>query len=138
MWVKDQEVTTKNGFTGTCYSAHVEDCLACALRTQCSRGLNAGPRQVYKFNGRVTQQTLPQKMKDKVDSAEGRTIYSERMRIVEPVFGNIRYAKGLDRFTLRGKIKVNIQWLLWGMVHNIEKILTAGWRSASPPAWAAG
>ena len=77
-------------------------------------------------------------MKEKIDSALGRYLYSQRMRIVEPVFGNVRYAKGLDRFTLRGRIKVNIQWLLWGMVHNIEKVLTAGWRSGGTPAWAAG
>jgi hypothetical protein len=32
----------------------------------------------------------------------------------------------LDRFTLRGRIKVNIQWVLYCMVHNIGKILTFG------------
>jgi len=42
------------------------------------------------------------------------------------VFANIRINKRLDRFTLRGKIKVNIQWLLYCLVHNIEKILNYG------------
>jgi hypothetical protein len=46
--------------------------------------------------------------------------------IVEPVFANIRINKRLDRFTLRGKIEVNIQWLLFCLVHNIEKILNYG------------
>jgi len=41
-------------------------------------------------------------------------------------FANIRIQKRLDRFTLRGKIKVNIQWLLYCMVHNIEKIVHFG------------
>jgi Transposase DDE domain len=41
---------------------------------------------------------------------------------VEPVFGNLRAQKGLDRFTLRGQKKVNIQWTLYCMMHNIEKI----------------
>ena len=45
------------------------------------------------------------------------------MAIVEPVFANIRVQKRMDRFTLRGKIKVNIQWMLYCMVHNIEKII---------------
>jgi hypothetical protein len=35
------------------------------------------------------------------------------MGLIEPVFGNIRHALGLDRFTLRGKEKVNIQWKLY-------------------------
>ncbi|MFK7855763.1 MAG: transposase [Granulosicoccus sp.] len=42
--------------------------------------------------------------------------------MVEPVFGNIRSNKGLDRFSLRGKEKVNVQWQLFCLFHNIEKI----------------
>lgn len=34
--------------------------------------------------------------------------------------------KGLDRFTLRGRAKVNIQWKLYCMVHNLEKIARRG------------
>jgi hypothetical protein len=32
----------------------------------------------------------------------------------------------LDRFTMSGKIKVNIQWLLFCLIHNIEKIMNYG------------
>ena len=62
-------------------------------------------------------------MVKKVDSEKGRKIYPQRMAIVEPVFANIRTHKRMDRFTLRSKIKVNIQWVLYCMVHNIEKIM---------------
>lgn len=65
-------------------------------------------------------------MAAKIDTDRGREIYPHRMKIVEPVFVNIRTQKRLDRFTLRGKIKVNIQWLLYCMVHNIEKIVNFG------------
>ena len=65
-------------------------------------------------------------MAAKIDSDRGREIYPHRMKIVEPVFANIRTQKRLDRFTLRGKVKVNIQWLLYCMVHNIEKIVNFG------------
>jgi hypothetical protein len=34
----------------------------------------------------------------------------------------------MDRFTLRGQIKVNIQWMLYCLVHNIEKITNFGKR----------
>jgi len=53
---------------------------------------------------------------------EGREIYSERIKIIEPVFANLRIQKGMDYLTLRGKVKVNIQWLLYCIVHNIGKI----------------
>jgi hypothetical protein len=65
-------------------------------------------------------------MKDKIDTVEGRATYSKRLGIVEPVFGNIRAQKRLDRFTLRGRIRVNIQWALYCLVHNIEKVLHFG------------
>ena len=69
---------------------------------------------------------LSKAMQEKVDSERGRRIYPQRVAIVEPVFANIRVNKRADRFTLRGKIKVNIQWLLYCMVHNMEKILNYG------------
>ena len=65
-------------------------------------------------------------MKRKIDTPEGRRIYGKRLAVVEPVFGNIRSQKRMDRFTLRGRLKVNIQWMLYCMVHNIEKILHYG------------
>ncbi len=37
---------------------------------------------------------------------------------------------GLDRFTLRGKAKVNIQWLLFGLVHNLGKVQRFKWAGA--------
>jgi hypothetical protein len=54
------------------------------------------------------------------------TLVEKRLAIVEPVFANIRSNKRLDRFTLRGKITVNIQWLMFCLVHNREKFLNYG------------
>ena len=65
-------------------------------------------------------------MIEKIDSEKGREIYSQRIAIVEPVFANVRTQKRMDRFTLRGKIKVTIQWLLYCMIHNMEKIVHYG------------
>jgi hypothetical protein len=53
-----------------------------------------------------------------------------RFRKREPVFANIRHVCELDHFTLRGLVKVNIQWKRYGMVHNILKILRFGPRFA--------
>jgi len=71
-------------------------------------------------------ENISQKMIEKIDTEKGRQIYDQRLAIIEPVFGNMREQKRMDRFTLRGKQKVNSQWLLYCMVHNIEKILNYG------------
>jgi hypothetical protein len=49
-----------------------------------------------------------------------------RRRAFDSWFASIRTHKRMNRFGLKGKIKVNIQWLLYCMVHNIEKIANYG------------
>jgi hypothetical protein len=53
-------------------------------------------------------------------------IYSQRLGTVEPPFGNIRTTKGMNQFTLRGREKVDGQWKLYALVHNIEKLAHNG------------
>ena len=65
-------------------------------------------------------------MKQRIDTDKGRRIYSHHMWVVEPVFGNITIHKRLNRFSLRGKTKVNTQWQLFYMIHNSEKIAHYG------------
>ena len=55
------------------------------------------------FHGKADHESYTDKMKKRIDSPEGRILYGRRFATVEPVFGNLRYNKGLDRFTLRGK-----------------------------------
>ncbi|MFE8073554.1 transposase, partial [Marinobacteraceae bacterium S3BR75-40.1] len=69
-------------------------------------------------------------MKHRVDSREGKAVYSHRMSVVEPVFGNITSAKRLNRFSLRGQRKVQGQWQLYCLVHNIEKLMNNGQMAA--------
>ena len=49
-------------------------------------------------------------------------VYNRRLGIAEPPFAHIKSILGLDRFTLRGKRKVNTQWLLYCIVHNLTKV----------------
>ena len=78
----------------------------------------------FRFVGRADtgKETFTEMMKRKIDSDQGRMIYSKRIGTAEPVFANLRHAIGLDRFTLRGKRKVKIQWKLFCIVHNMLKI----------------
>ena len=117
------------GYKAISFMGAKRDCGPCSLREQClKRADQKSPRQVHFFEGRSPEapETFTQKMKRKIDTWEGRLHYSRRLGIAEPVFGNICSTIGLSRFTLRGKRKVNTQWLLYTMVHNIGKIRQYG------------
>jgi hypothetical protein len=104
---------------------HIDNCAACPQRSKCICKETTKARQVVILdkgeNAAETNHTA--RMKVKFDTPEGRSIYSKRMGTVEPVFGYIAGTKKLNRVTLRGKKKVNIQSLLFCMVHNISKLL---------------
>jgi transposase len=107
------------------YMSREGDCQACPLRAKCLRQKGTKRRNLG-IPVEPVPKTRSQQMIEKIDTEEGRKQYSRRVAIVEPVFGNIRVQKRLDRFPLRGKQKVNSQWLLYSMVHNIEKIASYG------------
>jgi hypothetical protein len=107
------------------YVSDEKDCLACPVKSKCINARGSQRRFLTIPVGAV-KSNLTWKMAKKVDSEKGRKIYPQRLAIVEPVFANIRTHKRLDRFTLIGKIKVNIQWLLYCIVHNMEKIANYG------------
>lgn len=65
-------------------------------------------------------------MNQPLDSEEDRRLYGQRFATVEPVFGNTRHNKRLNRFTLRGQKKVDTQWKRFCLVHNIEKLAHRG------------
>jgi transposase len=109
------------------YHADPRDCEACAVRQGCiQKKGTAGKRKILMIPFESKNRGYSKEMAAKIDTERGRKLYPRRVAIVEPVFANIRTQKRLDRFTLRGKIKVTIQWLLYCMVHNIEKIANFG------------
>jgi IS5 family transposase len=61
-------------------------------------------------------------MKRKLQTKLGRAIYATRKTIVEPVFGQIKEARGFRRFLLRGLAKVQGEWALVCLTHNILKL----------------
>ncbi len=107
------------------YVSDEKDCRRCQLRAQCLRYKDA-KRRHFSYYADASGQNISQAMVKKIETQKGRMIYPQRIGIVEPVFANIRVNKRMDKFNLRGKIKVNIQWLLYCMVHNIEKVANYG------------
>jgi transposase len=119
-----------NGHLATKYSGTLRDCLPCEQRAKCLRTPEKTQvRQVAFFRGKAdtTEESDTDRMKKAIDSEEGRARYGRRFATVEPVFGNLRHNKQLNRFTLRGRKKVDTQWKLYCLVHNIEKLAHHGY-----------
>jgi gas vesicle protein len=107
------------------YHARLEDCAACPLRARCLSKTTTSRRYLY-IQVDTQQPNLIDEMKAKIDTEQGKQIYARRLGIVEPVFANICVHKPMNRFTLRTKLKVDVQWRLFALVHNIGKIHTFG------------
>ncbi len=74
----------------------------------------------------AAEATAKEKMQHKLRSATGKILYAARKHIVEPVFGQIKSARGIRKFLLRGLKKVSAEWQLICLTHNLLKI----WRRA--------
>jgi transposase len=134
LYLKDRNFKTANGYYGPQYMAKVTDCRACELRARCLRNPKVRARTVAKFTRREVagaDESFSRKMIRKIETEVGRYLYGMRMGIVEPVFANLCHMLGLNRFTLRGSGKVNIQWRLFAVVHNLRKIHRYGWAGAA-------
>jgi transposase len=69
--------------------------------------------------------TPVERMKRKLQTKVGKAIYATRKCVVEPVFGQIKQARGFRQFVLRGKEKVNGEWALLCLTHNILRLHAA-------------
>ena len=131
MWI-NHEGTDREGHDKIFFEGRISKCRQCKLKKQCMRKPDSANHR--KGHGRMVSFILERNrkvnytdwMKRRVDSPKGKLIYSHRMSVVEPVFGNIGTNKRLNRFSLRGKKKVQGQWQLYCIVHNIEKLKNYG------------
>jgi hypothetical protein len=93
-----------------------------------SRGGNS-PRTLFTADKRQEENPC-ERMREKTGQGKYRALHGRRMQIIEPCFADMIYNKKMNRFSRRTKIKVNIQWLLYCMVHNeaVEKVFRKGLR----------
>lgn len=70
--------------------------------------------------------TVRQRMQAKLQAADGRAAYALRMKTVEPVFGQIKGARGFQQFHLRGLPSVKAEWFLVCLAHNLLKVFRSG------------
>jgi IS5 family transposase len=109
-------------------------CSTANLEASEEKGLNAyvsTSRQQHGQRPRPSRGRPPKdldaegRMERKLRSKSGQMIYAVRNTVVEPVFRQIKGARGLDRFRLRGLEQVNGEWALMATTHNILKLFRA-------------
>jgi transposase len=131
MWLKKEGLDKSNNYK-LFFVGRLSKCRSCHLKHKCMR--NPESANSRKGAGRQVSFILESKqrpsftdwMTRRVDSKLGKFIYSHRISVAEPVFGNIGTNKGLNRFSLRGLKKVDAQWKLFCMIQNIEKLKNYG------------
>jgi IS5 family transposase len=116
---------------GYCSTANLEACEDRRLNAYISTS-----RQLHGQKPRPSRGKPPAdldargRMERKLRSKAGQAIYGLRKTIVDPVFGQIKGARGLDRFRLRGLEKVNGEWALMATTHNLLKLFRASLATA--------
>lgn len=99
------------------YLAAPEDCAACPLRARCLK-----PGEERRLL--VAQRSRPTgAMRFKLRQPDARRRYSRRKAIVEPVFGQLKEARGFSTLSLRGLARATGEYLLACLAHNLGKLL---------------
>jgi hypothetical protein len=69
-----------------------------------------------------------EKMRHRLKTAAGKSLYKLRQQTVEPVFGINKSAMGFRQFLLRGTAKVSTEWTLGCLAYNMRRLHTSIWR----------
>jgi len=111
-----------DGFEYRLYRA--ENCEHCDVKNKCRR---KSKNKETKIRNRTIsvypQDEAVERMREKLDSKDGKKIYQVRMSTVEPIHGDMQKNRGFIQFVLRGLEKVNVEYNLLAIAHNIRKII---------------
>ncbi|QNI79318.1 transposase DDE domain protein [Synechococcus sp. RS9909] len=111
---------------GYCSTANLEACEQRGLKAYISTSREQHGQRPQPSRGPAPRDLDAKgRMDRRLRSKAGQAIYALRKTIVEPVFGQIKGARGLDRFCLRGLEKVNGEWALMATTHNLLKLFRA-------------
>ncbi len=72
------------------------------------------------------------KVKHRMNTAQGRALYKLRKETVEPVFGIIKHAIGFRQFHLRGHPKVDLEWNLVCLAYNVRRLFKLSGAGSAP------
>jgi transposase len=121
-----QAIIADTGYDNTAQILEVERTTGasvyCALQPPNRKPSAPGRAPLRKSRRRQVPGQLRQRMKARLQSAEGVRLYRLRKTSIEPVFGIIKSVLGFRRFGLRGLEKVNLEWQLVGAAFNCRRI----------------
>ena len=109
---------TDNGYERTVQVYRSENCENCPFAEQCKRSEESNRTVQHSAKG----EAYKAKAKELLDTPEGKEMRKERSIEVESVFGDIKFNMQHDRFILRGKNKVYIEYGLLAIGHNLRKV----------------
>lgn len=115
-YVGDSKKQTSTGFKQTYKRYQAKNCSTCPLNGVCHKSKG---NRVIEIN--INLNRLKQQAHQLLNSETGISHRKKRCYDVEPAFGNIKHNHGFKRFMLRGKKKVEIEWGLIAIAHNIRK-----------------
>lgn len=110
-------ITNKNGYQQAIKKYQAKNCNGCPMRGACHK--QKGNR-IMEVNHRLRK--YKQRIRENLTSEKGINYRKKRPWDVEPVFANIKHNKNFRRYTLRGKLKVEIETGLYLLAHNLSKI----------------
>ena len=125
------EDLTKNGYARQIRKYECESCLNCPFFEKC-RSEKADPNSNRTIGINLNLEQHKDKARELLASEQGKEKRKNRGTDVETPFGNIKFNMGHRRFLLRGLDKVNIEFTLLAMAHNIRKIfceITGCWKA---------
>ena len=116
---------------GYCSTANLEACEEKGLNAYISTSRKQHGKQQRPSRGRPPKDLDARgRMERRLRSKAGQAVYAVRKTVMEPVFGQIKGARGLDRFQLRGLEQVNGEWALMATTHNLLKLFRASLATA--------
>ena len=117
IYMETKPYKSKNGYPSERRFYECHDCAECPLKPKCTQAKGNRCIQVSFELRRYRQQA-----KDNLLSEQGVTLRQSRSIEPETVFGDIKHNMGFRRFMLRGLKKVDIEWGLLCMAHNLRKL----------------
>jgi len=100
------------------YCAKKQDCSSCNLRSLCIKPGIDNPRKVTHYDSNYYS-----KAREWYCSSQGRLLQKLRRVVIEGVIGNAKSYHGMGKAKLRGKEKVQIQFLLTASALNLKKMV---------------
>ena len=112
----ESERKTDNGYLSIKRTYKCMECMGCPFQETCTKG-----KETKTITISIENQKQRKEVRERLATAEGQALYSQRKIDVEPVFGNIKHNHFFQRFSLRGLSKNTVEWGLVCAAHNFRK-----------------